>query len=574
MFFVKVRLALPFILSFLFSQPCPGQNPYPTDPPIPVDRFKQLSFEPPAPDILAVLKIPFLAGEKYGLVDADGKILLEPQFEEIAWMEQDLPVFWANKNGKWAFFDLNGKPALPFSADQKWAVALLHERKGFRFDERGNHIQMVIPKIKDPRPATYTDPGGKSQATSRYYFIKPKTKPPYRAWFLPDHVYFIRQNRDRWVPSIFTSEYQHENLKVMDENGRFGLLDRDGNLLQTPVRNCATIGSPEKILILDENNRIALRDAKRGWQTEFLFNNVETTPELGLFLGEWYESGQPTRLYAIDSAGHVSPIEGLTKMEWLEKTPKTSKKPGPYQFLRDSSWVVLSDLRTGKELFRIEKGEIGHVGMGLFQVQKDKKYGWLDSTGRLLLPVEFTQLVGIWQDRRLIGIKNGLHGLFDAETGEALLPVAFPYLARHGRTFGRGVGFHIRSGQDWIYATKDLEIVGQKGPNAPIQKTAFVLPKELPAAAHQDFEKAVLPEIFTSAIAITGPNWVHFFRCDGPHIISIETGPATAEPVFFSRTEYYLDEGNSFYTGFARVQPAWPAKPFYVRMQDGKVFKK
>jgi hypothetical protein len=184
---------IPFTLLALFlSNFCFGQNNRPADPPIPFERFRQLSFLPPAPEILAVLKIPFLDGEKYGLADADGKILLEPQFEEITWMEWDLPVFLAKKYGKWAFFDLNGRQTLPFSSANQWELAVGYERKGFRFDERGNHIELLIPKIKDPRPATFTDPSGKSKAASRYYFLKSGTKPPFRAWFMPDHLFFIQ----------------------------------------------------------------------------------------------------------------------------------------------------------------------------------------------------------------------------------------------------------------------------------------------------------------------------------------------------------------------------------------------
>jgi len=63
----------------------------------------------------------------------------------------------------------------------------------------------------------------------------------------------------------FTSDFQHGNLKIMDEKGRFGLLDRDGNLLQPPVRNCATIVNADKIAILDDRNLVALRDVRLAW---------------------------------------------------------------------------------------------------------------------------------------------------------------------------------------------------------------------------------------------------------------------------------------------------------------------
>lgn len=568
---------LPFLFlltALLPSNPCAGQNAPLADPPIPMDSFRLLPFEPPAPEVLAVLKIPFLDGDQFGLADAFGNILLEPQFEEIAWMEWDLPIFWAKKKGKWTFFDLNGRQAWPTTTEQQWAMPVLFERKGFRFDERGNHIELLIPKIKEPVQASFTDPSGKVTKAYRYYFIKPNTKPPYRAWFMPDYSFFIQQNRDQWVPGIFTSGYQYENLKVMDEHGRFGLLDHEGNLLQAPVRNCATIESAEKILILDEQNRIALRDAARGWQTDFLFHQVETTSEKGLFLGEILEQGKPSRLFAIDTAGQVSAIEGMTKMEWLATTPRSTQKPQVYQITRDTAYAILIDLRSGKEIYRIAHGEIGHVGNGFFEVKKDKKYGWLDSTGQWLLPVTFDRLIGIWPDRRIIGIKDNRAGLFDAETGKELLPALYPGLSRFGKTFGRGVGIHIRSGKDQIFATGNLEITGQIGPNAPIKISRYKLPESASAAAHVDFEKAVLPEIFTSVLPITGPQWLHLFRSDGVHVASLETGPASVSQVFFRRTMHYLDEGNVCYAGFVQVNPALPGKPYFVRMSDGKVFKR
>lgn len=581
-FFMRKKLQIFTLFAALILANCQGQNPKPIDPPLPLEKFKKLAFEPPAPDILAALKIPFLDGEKYGFADAEGKILLEPQFDEIEWPEWDLPVFKAKKGKNWAFYDFNGRQALSFSANDRHGLAVGFERKGFRFDENGNHIELLISKIFGLDKSTFSDPSGATKSAKQYYFLKPKTRQPFRSWFVPDHQHFIQTTRDRWVPHIFTSDFHLENLKVMDEKGRFGLLDRDGNLLQTPVRNCATIGSEEKILILDDRDRVALRDAERGWQTDFLFSTVESTPIKGLFLGKILENGQPTRLFSIDSMGRVAPIEGQSELEWLEKLPKNlfRKSSGmaplsnQFQILTDTAASVLMDTRMKKELLRIAHGRIEWAGGGLFQVKKDKKKGWADSTGRLLLPIEFDQLVSIWPDRRLIGIKNGLHGLFDADSGRELLPPEFPYLARITRTFGRGSGFSIRSGKDWIFATKNLEIVGQEGPNAPIKLSDFQLPENVPTAARADFEKAVLPEIFNSIIPIKGPNWLHLFRSDGQHIVSIEMGAGTVEPVFFHRNEHLLDEANEFYTGFAKVGPTWPAKPFFVRLSDGKVFKK
>ena len=252
--------------------------------------------------------------------------------------------------------------------------------------------------------------------------------------------------------------------------------------------------------------------------------------------------------------------------------PKSAKKQPNFQILWDTARAVVLDKLTGEELFRLEHGRVGDAGAGFFEVQKGKKYGWLDSKGKVLMPIEFDQLITIWPDRRMIGVKNNLAGLFDMETGQELLPVMFRNLTRVARTFGHGAGFQIHHEKTWIAATKDLEIVGQKGPNVPIKKNDFQLSQTAQAVARADFEKAELPEIFTDFTPIMGEKWLHIFRSDGQHITSIETGLARVEPQFFSHNEPFLDDSNEIFTGFAKVIPA-TGKAFWVRLSDGLVYK-
>ncbi len=82
-----------------------------------------------------------------------------------------------------------------------------------------------------------------------------------------------------------------------------------------------------------------------------------------------------------------------------------------------------------------------------------------------------------------------------------------------------------------------------------------------------------MPELITSLIPMEGPGWLHIFRCDGSHVTSIETGSSVIEQVFFSHHERYLDTGNNHFTGFVKVRLGI-GKGFYVRMADGKIFKK
>ena len=84
-----------------------------------IKYFKRPAFVAPAPDVQQQLRIPYWDGQQYGICDYKGKIVLQPQFDDIEMTAFDLPFVKAQKDGKWSLFDYSGKgigqPCIYFS---------------------------------------------------------------------------------------------------------------------------------------------------------------------------------------------------------------------------------------------------------------------------------------------------------------------------------------------------------------------------------------------------------------------------------------------------------------------------
>jgi hypothetical protein len=608
-------------------------------------KLKKPTFVAPSPQVQKQLRIPFLENGAYGLCDYEGKMLLKPQFEDIEMPAFDLPFVKAKKNGEWSLYDLSGKQMLPFSVKTPHLLNVELDYKTFE----GNDYHYVA-KVRDPETAylkpmpredTGADSSGgieaevKPESAPRFYYFTKNTKPPLQSWFAPnDRVYYDFSKKTGYHNQAFSSGVFRGFWKVMDEKRRFTLLDENTVPLFPPVFNCAAI-SPTKILILKENGLCALRDVKKGWQTDFLFRNVEVTKNPDMCLGEAKVEGKVVK-YKIDAHGKITPLEH--EYAWLALNERYScigEKTGEYQLdfylfdektnqkvrklphrkiekifeegfgiynenqllgietvagdtiwkpsfpriegIGDSLYLFYSGdtsglaTRSNRVMYRVEKGEIMSWGDGWFQVKKDGKFGLIASDGRGILPVEFDQIHPMRAAGRLIARKNGLWGMFDRETGAEILPVQFKHLKPNGYPFWYGGGVEIRSGADFFILSPNLEVVHQNTQNPILTKKDFPL-KNTSEAAKADFEKAEMPRFFTPFCVFKGANWLHIFRCDGTHTASLE-GFKEFEMEYSSSTESNEEIGNARFTGVARLTSD-AGKRVWVRLADGVLYQK
>ncbi|MCC6460355.1 MAG: WG repeat-containing protein [Saprospiraceae bacterium] len=608
-------------------------------------RLRKPAFQAPEKAIQDQLRIPFWKDNQYGLCNYAGKILLEPQFEDIEMPALDLPFLKAKKNGEWSMYDLSGKQILPFSVKMQHELDLALE-----FRTSAGHDYIYVAKLRDPRPASLPplpkEPSGEAgnvvveeaiqpEIAIRYFYFSKTTALPLQSWFAPDYrAYTAFTEKTRYHLSVFSNELYRGFIKVMDGNRRFTLLDARQQPLFEPVFNCAAL-SATKVLIQNEKGLVALRDLKTGWQTDFLFRNIQSTQNPDLFLGEVKE-GDAILNYKIDAKGNISRLE--SEFTWLpidERYSRVGVKSGEYSHkfylldektgkqvrelsthriehifetglgiyqdrnllgietvagdtiwnppypriteIGDSLYIFFAGDTTGlatrdnRVLYRLVKGSITNWGDGYFEIEQHQKRGMLRADGHQILPLAFDKILPIRSARRLLVEKDGLWGMFDWETGREILPIEFRHLQPNGFAGRRRSGIEIRIGKDFFILSPDLEVLHQNTQTPVLTKQDFPL-RKASAALKTDFEAAEMPRFFTPYTFFKGPNALHLFRCDGRHITSLE-GYSELELMYSSNLRSNEEVGSAFDTGVAKLTRK-DGQKVWVRLEDAFLYQK
>jgi hypothetical protein len=633
-----------FALITCFFGACNGQQ---NDPTI-LQKFKHPTFHAPSQEVQKQLMIPFLDGDLYGLCDYEGKILLKPQFEAIEMPLLGLPFLQAKKNGNWSVYDLSGNQVLPTDVKMPNLTYFQTEFKGMTGRNYNYYLKLQDPRLSYLKPLELEKKENNSNAQivedakpqyspPRYFYFAKNTKPPFQSWFYDDnYAYYQFSKKTNYYNGAFTSGSQYGLLKVMDENRYCTLLDeKDMQPIFSPVFNCAAI-SPTKVMILKENGLCALRDLKKGWQTDFIFLDVDATENPDLCRAEAKIEGKVVK-YKIDANGKITILE--SEYSWLaidETYSIIGEKAGEYQIdfflfdekmgkkvrklphhriakifetgigiyantellgietlkgdtiwrppyprfseIDDSMYVFLAGDTSGLAtrdnhlIYSIVKGEILGWGDGFFQVKKDGKLGLITYNGRVVLPIEFDKISPMRNAKRLIVSKNGLFGLYDLETGREILPIQLKHISPNALVGDRKGCFEIKIGKDFFVLNPDLEVIHQKTEKPIVLKSDFHLKSNVSEAIKADFEMSEMPRFFTPFCIFKGKKWQHIFRCNGEYITSVE-GFEYSELVYLSGTESNEEVGSMFETGVAKFSNN-NEKSVWVRLEDGFLYKK
>ncbi|MCC6412753.1 MAG: WG repeat-containing protein [Saprospiraceae bacterium] len=602
--------------------------------------IKKPTFHAPDKALQKKLRIPFLDGDLYGLCDYEGKILLKPQFEDMEMPVLDLPFVVAKRLGEWSLYDMSGKRVLPFTVERQHLIDIQLEYQTFE-----DNAYVYISKIRDPEPAWLTPlpaptaPGEsgvveevKPSTAFRYYYPTAKARMPLEGWFAPDYTaYNVFAQNLPFNNSKFRNSGQPEFIKVMDENRRFTLLDMDGNPVMPPVFNCVPLNLT-KILIQNETGLCAVRDLKKGWQTDFVFRDVSATYNPDLCLGE-AKVGDKVVKYKIDAMGKVTPLEN--EYAWLvldERYSRVGEKSGEYTMK-----YHLFDEKTGKKVrdlnsFGIEK-ILGKTGFGVYEnnqlvaietVEGDtvwmppfRQYSAIGDSLYVFTAGDTVGLANIrnevlfktiggkithWGSANFIVEKDKKQGLIGSD-GRTIVPVAFdriipqrstrlvlvqnnglwgcydwntgkelvPVKYSHmGPNNGIGAGNEIMVGKTWYVVNRDLEVLRQSPDHSILRKSDFNL-KNTSAAVQADFEKAQMEDVFWPYVVFDGANMQHVFRSDGQYIASLEGSQNYM--VFFGGTRSDEELCPLRFTGIGKLTDATGRK-VWVRLEDGKLYKK
>lgn len=610
-------------------------------------RLKKPAFVAPSPQVQKRLHIPFLENGSYGLCDYAGKMLLKPQFEDIEMPAFDLPFVKAKKNGGWSLYDFSGKQILPYSVQMPH---LLNIELDFKTAEGYDYHFMA--KVREPEmsylkpwPKPITDEKSsrgieaevKPESAPRFYYFTKNTKPPLRSWFAPnDLVFYDFSRRTGYNNQVFTSSVFRGFWKVMDENWRFTLLDKNMVPLFPPVFNCATI-SPTKVLILNENGLCALRDVKKGWQTDFKYIDVKATDNPDICLASARGADKPL-WYIVDGNGKLTSIDSPEDYHPInERYSRIAEKSGEYQ-----KRYYLFDEKTGRKVRELKNWhpeKIFETGFGIlngseligietlagdtirtpafpnyitfndstYTFVKGDTVGLANRQNEVLFQTKGSGITDYGDGFFQVYKEEGkLFGIVRAD-GRVILPVEFDqiypmrsanrFLVRKNGLWGlfdweTGAEIlplqfnYLRPNGYPFWYGGGVEIRSNAGffilsPDLEVvhqdTKKPILTKKDFPLknaseTAKADFEKTQMPMYCTPYMIFKGPNWLHIFRCDGGHIASLE-GFKDFEMTYIRSTESNGLLDKAALTGVAKLTSI-SGNTVWVRLEDGFLYQK
>ncbi len=635
------KVAFLLLISFLVG--CSSQSNEPQW----YGQLQHPTFVAPSADVQKQLRIPILQGDLYGICDYKGKILLKPQFEDIEMPAFDLPFVKAKKNGEWSLYDLSGKQILPFTVKMAHLLNVDLDYKGligneYRYiakvrDPREAYLKVLPNDEKTEKKAAAIEAEVSLEAAPRFYYFSKNTKAPLLSWFAPDdREYYKFSRKTGYHNGLFTSSVFHGFVKVMDENRRFTLLDKNMEPVFKPQFNCASLSST-KAVILNESGLCALRDLEQGWQTSFQFRDVKTTDNPDICWAEAKGEGK-SNWYKVSGRGNLTPIEGPEDYLPLNaRYSRISEKMGEYQ-----KRYYLFDEKTGQKVRELKNWYLERIfetGFGLlkngqligietiagdtifkppfpaYTTLNDSTYSFTkgDTIGlgnrrnKVLFQTKGALISEYGEGYFHVSKDNGkIVGLIRAD-GRVVLPVEFEriypirtakrllgckdglwgmfdwstgkaILQPRSRTLQPNAYPFWYGGGIEIRSGEDFFLLG---PNLEIvyQKTQKPIltkldfPLKNPSAAVKaDYEKSEMPMYFNPYTIFKGPNWLHIFKCSGEYIASLE-GFSNYE-MAYSRSRVSNSElGNASLTGVASLTTR-SGKKVWVRLEDGQLYQK
>lgn len=420
-------------------------------------------------------------GNRYGVIDTTGKLVLPIEYNEIKLLNQQGQHFYSNhhvkntdsifievrSNNKVGVFTHAGKPLLPVSYDQIYFLGATGNRCYFLLHS-GNRYGLANVSGKQVLPIAYESIMAFQSAEALYTHSE------------NDSLFFLAAQKQRFglwntrgkqlFPPVYTRiSGQEFYLIKLDQGDSSALADTTGRIL-LPMRryNNYYIVGPDRLAIPDygENSITTLRltdfngkelylsnkwDYSSGFGNRAVFNSgllkLKTPYQKNLFVTE---AGKEFRFSDYDEVNSF--YDGFAIAQKQEKYGIIDKQGKPVvpliytdirRFSDDLLMIVGEDRKkglvtvNGRILLSAVYDEISN-GYDLFKkyyvLRKDKVYGLADSTGKLLLPMEYD---GIRTNNSYMLIevtKNGKDGLVNT-AGKWLIPPDYDRLHFNYRNY-------------------------------------------------------------------------------------------------------------------------------------------
>nr|WP_241254687.1 WG repeat-containing protein [Brevibacillus sp. SYP-B805] len=375
-------------------------------------------------------------GDKWGVVDRLGHLLLEPEYEDVR-VEDEFVA--ARLQQKWGFLDKKGKWLFSpqFDAYDRYANLTLHKMvytvkkngKWGTFDPAASRI--VIPPLYDEMD--YDD-------VNDTFRVRKGT-----LWGA------VTANGTMIVPAAYSSiEPFQDGVAAVEKNGKWGYINRQGKLV-IPLQFQYGYGFANGSAIVKKNNRWGVIDKNGKVVIPFIYNNLVKL-SFGLaatrIKDKWVvvqKGGQPISDTLFDDVrdedGLVKVTAGGQAAYLLPQNNRYTVGPmfdeikysyaSPIRKVRKGAFWGWMD-NSGKVVVQPVYDAVNEPSEGLVAVNKDGKWGYCSLQGTVVIPLRYDEVRPVSKGRARINI-DGKWGMIRAD-GSLLIPNDYDQLSEDDET--------------------------------------------------------------------------------------------------------------------------------------------
>ena len=285
--------------------------------------------------------LPFREGKLWGLASEKGEILVKPQYNYIdfAYGETNTNLFAVFDKGKWGVIDKKGKIIVPI---QFWRVNILPNA-------------IVVGDTPEDKSALY-NLEGKLLLPAEY-----------------DAINYVKAYQDKW-----------QNLFLCHKESKVGLYDiKKGEMILSPeyeIQSISVSNSNAEVFALAKNGFLALFDTKGKQVSEFKYQEYGG----GTIMSEGYAKVQDRRgLWGVVDKYGKEVIPCKYKGMGLGVCNQRIAFQG-----NNGKWGYLN-VSSGEEVVKAIYDRTRDFSDGFGEVEKNRKVGFLDVNGKVVVPVEY-----------------------------------------------------------------------------------------------------------------------------------------------------------------------------------------
>ena len=405
-----------------------------------------------------------IKSEKYGVVDFKNRKEILPCIYDVIYSTYDDRLFMVRRNGKYGFFDIDGKEILPctydnavnFSEGIGWCMckgiwyAINTEGKSlFKLTDVNSDLPIIYP-FKDGIGTAVIENNGKSAWRIIYKdgnstiindckFAIPWGYGLIRVEMNGGGMGLIDKKQNVILPAKHDeiNGFRHGMAIFKDAEGprnyRYGVIDSTGSVV---------VPCSYKYVNNMENGFISINDNGKEW---YVNKKGEKIDESLVPSGDYYNK---YGIGIVKKNGKYGCVDGNGRLITPFIYDKIEKPSDGLLRVKSNGKYGYIDI-TGKEIIPVEWSNASNFSDGLAEVIKDEKVLFIDKSGKELFRLDF-EAIGVFHDGMVLVESNGKFGYVDS-TGKLTVPCIYTFKSVNGwdmtNNFSEGLACVYKNGK-------------------------------------------------------------------------------------------------------------------------------